>query len=163
MLSSNMLFNNILKHILVILIRLKEEKVNFGTEMLENAVPAPGTTVKNPQSLTSEKTKQLWSRVFLSHHVCMKPHWAAANSASEEKSYAGFGRSPAAGRDSHTSHRPLPRALGIGAAAPGKCHRHVSSGAAPPATWCRFNYSCISSITESSSLKEINSPVFPYY
>lgn len=92
MLSSNMLFNNILKHILVI--RLKEEKVNFGTEMLENAVPTPGTTVKNPQSLTSEKTKKLWSRVFLSHHICMKPHLAAANSASEEKSCAGCWQEP---------------------------------------------------------------------
>lgn len=36
--SSSILFNNILKVILVIVTRLKEEKVNFATKMLENAV-----------------------------------------------------------------------------------------------------------------------------
>lgn len=81
--SSNILFTNILKDILVIVIRLKEEKVSFGTKMLENAVTTLGTIVKKPQSITSEKTKQLWSRVSLSHHVCVKPHLAAANTATE--------------------------------------------------------------------------------
>ena len=60
--------------------------MNFGTKILENAVTNLGTIVKKPRSITSEKTKQLWSRVFLSHRVCTKRHLAAANAATEERS-----------------------------------------------------------------------------
>lgn len=59
--SSNILFNSILKDILVFIMRFKGEKENFSTKMLENAVTTLGTIEKKPQSITSEKTKQLWS------------------------------------------------------------------------------------------------------
>lgn len=57
--SSNIHFNNILKDVLVFIMRFKEEKVNFRAKMSENALATLGTIVKKPQSITSEKTKQL--------------------------------------------------------------------------------------------------------
>lgn len=136
--SSHILFNNILKNILVIVTRLEEMVVNFWTKMIDNAVTTVGSIVKKPQPTNSENTS--CGAEFFSESPCL--HQVSRHSS--QRCYWGeklclllAGTQQLAGTHARSSHccsneLPLPRAMvWISAAALAKCYRRDPSGAPP--------------------------------